>query len=165
MVFQLLFFHSRPFYGNVKSVFFIGFFYYFRLRACCPCLAFLAAFGASNCTFWNPQTLPNRPPNRSENASPFCYVQSPKFASFWGPFGHPKTAPKSLPGPWGCTWLLLNCILVASAPPHDHFGCSWAPLDPPGGRFLVHFGPSWARFGSAKAQFGTTEGLDLKLSL
>ena len=45
LVFQLRFFSLSAFYRNVKCVFFLGFFYYFRLRAFSLCLALVPAFG------------------------------------------------------------------------------------------------------------------------
>jgi hypothetical protein len=144
-------------------------FHYFRLRAFCLCLAFLPACCASKLHVLGPPNAPKSTPKSLQNRVSIltglrlqiCLVLD----ALWAPQNRPKIAPRTLWAHLEASWWPQLLLGGASTSPHAHFGCSWAHLDPPGGRFWLHLGPSWARFDPTKAQFGSTRSLDLNFLL
>ena len=114
-------------------------------------------FGLQNGPKSIPKSLRNRVPILTRLRVQICSV----LGALWAPQNRPKIASRTL---WAHL-AVLKLHLGASRSPHAHFGSSWAHLDPPGGRFWLHFGASWANLDPTKAQFGTTEGVYLRLSL
>ena len=150
-------------------MFFLRFFYYFRLRAFCLCLAFLPAccdsklhvLGPPNAPKSTPKSLQNRVSILTRLRLRICLV----LGALWAPQNPPKIASRDPVGAPGGVLVASARAWGSSTSPHAHFGCSWAHLDPPGGRFWLHLGPSWAHFDPTKAQFGSTRSLDLNFLL
>ena len=92
---------------------------------------------------FEPPNAPKSTPKLLQNTRPhFVTLKVPNLPPFGALLGTPKSPQNWLPAPggapgrsWIAFWRRQFLLGIPSRSPHDHFGCSWARLDPPGGDF------------------------------